>query len=48
MDSPHIVDMGLSQMLLHVVDHTLEAELDVLSLFLYSFGFPIITSPFSS
>ena len=39
MDSPNIVDMGLSQMLLHVVDDNMDAELDVLSVFLYSFGF---------
>ncbi|KAL4655091.1 hypothetical protein ACB092_01G425800 [Castanea dentata] len=29
MDSPDIVYMGLSQMLLHVVDHNMDAELDV-------------------
>ncbi|XP_050284316.1 protein N-terminal asparagine amidohydrolase isoform X10 [Quercus robur] len=34
MDSPNIVDMGLSQMLLHVVDHNMDAELDVLSVHL--------------
>ena len=43
MDSPNIVDMGLSQMLLHVVDHNMDAELDVLSVFLYSFGFSTMT-----
>lgn len=37
MDSPDIVDMGLSQMLLLVVDHNLDAELEVF--FSISFNF---------
>ena len=32
MDSPNIVDIGLSQMSSHVIGHNLDAELDVLSI----------------